>query len=67
MAKQKFYAIKKGHRVGIVNTWAECQALTKGYSGAIYKVSPQKKRLKTLFKGLIVHNQHTLWLIIQVN
>ncbi|ODJ48183.1 viroplasmin family protein [Brochothrix thermosphacta] len=52
MAKQKFYAIKKGHRVGIVNTWAECQALTKGYSGAIYKSFPTKKEAEDFVQGI---------------
>jgi ribonuclease HI len=36
MAK-KFYAVLKGHKVGIFNTWAACQASTKGYSGAAFK------------------------------
>lgn len=32
-----FYAVAKGHNIGIFNTWAECQASIKGYSGPIYK------------------------------
>jgi len=36
MAK-KFYAVLKGHKVGIFSTWAACQAATKGYSGATFK------------------------------
>lgn len=36
MAK-KFYAVLKGHNVGIFSTWAACQAATKGYSGAVFK------------------------------
>jgi ribonuclease HI len=36
MAK-KFYAVLKGHKVGIFTTWAACQASTKGYSGAAFK------------------------------
>jgi ribonuclease HI len=36
MAK-KFYAVLKGHKVGIFTTWAACQAATKGYSGAAFK------------------------------
>jgi hypothetical protein len=32
MAK-KFYAVLKGHKVGIFTTWAACQSSTKGYSG----------------------------------
>lgn len=36
MAK-KFYAVLKGHKVGIFTTWAACQESTKGYSGAAFK------------------------------
>ena len=36
MAK-KFYAVLKGHKVGIFTTWAACQVSTKGYSGAAFK------------------------------
>jgi ribonuclease HI len=36
MAK-KFYAVLKGHKVGVFTTWAACQASTKGYSGAAFK------------------------------
>lgn len=36
MAK-KFYAVLKGHKVGIFTTWAACQLSTKGYSGAVFK------------------------------
>lgn len=33
----KFYAIKKGRKIGIFNSWDECKEYTQGYSGAIYK------------------------------
>lgn len=36
MAK-KFYAVKKGHKKGIFESWDECKKNTNGYSGAIYK------------------------------
>lgn len=32
---EKFYAVKCGMIPGIYMTWAECQAQTSGYSGAI--------------------------------
>lgn len=34
MAKKKFYAVRNGAKVGIFNTWAECQEQVSGYSGA---------------------------------
>lgn len=37
MAKKKFYAVKSGVKPGIYETWAECEAQTKGFSGAQYK------------------------------
>ena len=33
----KIYAVKRGREVGYFKTWAECQAQTSGYPGAIYK------------------------------
>ena len=37
MSKKKFYAVKKGKRVGIYNTWDECKSQVNGFSGAEYK------------------------------
>lgn len=37
MAKVKFYAVKKGINPGIYKSWEECQANTKGFSGALFK------------------------------
>lgn len=36
MAK-KFYAVRKGNKPGIYESWAECQAQINGFSGAEYK------------------------------
>ena len=33
----KYYAIKAGRKIGIVNTWDECKELVVGYEGALYK------------------------------
>lgn len=35
--RKKFYAVKKGNKIGIFDTWTECEAAVKGYKGAIYK------------------------------
>ncbi|NLW22170.1 MAG: reverse transcriptase-like protein [Tissierellia bacterium] len=32
-----YYAVKCGRKIGIYETWAECEAQVKGYSGALYK------------------------------
>ncbi|VDN48514.1 RNase H [Petrocella atlantisensis] len=34
---KKYYAVRQGLEKGIFKTWAECQASTKGYSGAEFK------------------------------
>jgi len=37
MSKKACYAIRRGHEIGIVSTWTECQKLTKGFAGAEFK------------------------------
>ena len=37
MSKKKFYAVKKGYKVGVYNTWDECKKQVNGFSGAEYK------------------------------
>ena len=34
---KKIYAVKNGRNIGLFNTWEECEAQIKGYSGALYK------------------------------
>ena len=33
----KYYAVKKGRKPGIYDTWDECRKQTLGFSGAVYK------------------------------
>lgn len=33
----KYYAVKRGRKTGIFETWGECQAQVKGYPGAKFK------------------------------
>ena len=37
MSKRKFYAVRKGKKTGIFNTWDECKEQVNVYSGAEYK------------------------------
>lgn len=37
MAKKKYYAVKKGHITGVLNSWDECKKAVDGFSGAEYK------------------------------
>lgn len=43
MAKKKIYAVRKGHKTGLFDTWAECQKATAGYSGAEFKSFTDKE------------------------
>ena len=36
-AKQKLYAVRKGKKTGLFETWEACRAAVEGYSGAEYK------------------------------
>ena len=37
MAKNKYYAVRKGRIPGIYRTWSECQKQVTGYPGAVFK------------------------------
>lgn len=39
----KIYAVRRGHKTGIFDNWAECQAATKGFSGAEFKSFTSRK------------------------
>ena len=43
MAKKKIYAVRKGHKTGLFNTWAESQKATAGYSGAEFRGFTEKE------------------------
>ncbi|KAJ1025760.1 hypothetical protein NDA18_004096 [Ustilago nuda] len=49
--KGGYYAVQEGRQPGIYNTWAECEAETKGFSGAVYKKFATKKEAETFVKG----------------
>lgn len=36
-SKGGYYAVQKGRKQGIYRTWAECEAATKGFAGAVFK------------------------------
>lgn len=43
---KKFYAVRKGHKVGIYETWEECKLQVNGFSGATYKSFPSLNEAK---------------------
>lgn len=64
MAAKKVYAVRKGHKTGIFNTWAECQNHTAGFSGAEFKSFKTMAEAKTYMdggsEGVIEVEDHTI-------
>lgn len=54
MAAKKVYAVRKGHKVGIFDTWEECKAATDGFSGAEYKGFPTRGEAEVYCYGASV-------------
>ena len=50
MAK-KYYAVKRGVRPGVYETWSACEPLIKGFPGAIYKSFPTRQEAE-VFVGI---------------
>ena len=51
MAKKKLYAVKKGKKTGIFETWEACKASVDGYSGAQYKSFFSKEEAQAYLTG----------------
>lgn len=51
MAKQKFYAVRKGYETGIFTTWDACQRQTHGYPGAEFKSFPTKEEAEEFLRS----------------
>lgn len=51
MAKNKFYAVKNGHKTGIFESWADCSKQVHGFSGAIYKGFAKLEDAEDYLKG----------------
>lgn len=46
----KVYAVKKGKKIGIFNTWAECQEQVVGFSGAVFKSFSNREEAENFIK-----------------
>lgn len=53
----KFYAVRKGHRPGIYNTWAACEKAVKGFSGAEFKSFKTKAEADNFMNNLKDENK----------
>ncbi|MGL6104758.1 ribonuclease H1 domain-containing protein [Romboutsia sp.] len=51
LSKKKFYAVRKGKKVGIYNTWNECKLQVNGFSGAEYKSFEVLEEAKAYIDG----------------
>ncbi|MFN2355454.1 MAG: ribonuclease HI [Desulfopila sp.] len=51
MAKKKWYAVKKGVKPGVYQSWAETEAQVKGYSGAVFKGFTSEAEARQWFAG----------------
>lgn len=52
-----FYSVRKGRKPGIYSTWAECQAQTRGFSGAIFKKFGTKEEAQVYIQGEAIESK----------
>ena len=51
MAKNNFYAVKNGHKIGIFDNWVDCSKQVHGFPGAIYKGFPNLPEAQAYLEG----------------
>lgn len=51
MAKNKYYVVWKGRKLGIFESWDECNAQIHGYAGAVYKAFKTKQLAESAYKS----------------
>lgn len=49
--QQKYYAVKKGTKPGVYDTWDECSKQVSGYKGAVYKAFPSLEEAQAFVSG----------------
>ena len=54
--REKFYAVRRGHKPGIYLTWEQCWAQVEGYSKAVYKSFPTAKSAEDYLNGSVTRN-----------
>lgn len=47
MAKKKYYAVAKGEKTGIFNSWDECKVYVSGFKGAVHRSFADKEDAKS--------------------
>jgi len=56
----KFYAVKKGFKTGVFNTWEECKLYTYGYSNACFKLFKNYEEACAFINDIVVEIPKTL-------
>lgn len=51
---KKYYAVKRGHNIGIFHTWPECYKQIKGIRGALYKSFKTKEEALQFIVGDLI-------------
>lgn len=51
-----YYAVRKGHKTGVFETWAQCQQATNGYPKAVYKKFKTMEDATAFVSGTDVSN-----------
>ncbi|MQS75443.1 RNase HI [Lactobacillus halodurans] len=51
MTVQKYYAVRRGKKLGIYQTWAQCKAQVDGFAGARYKSFLNKEEAQAFLEG----------------
>ncbi|MFA5470690.1 MAG: viroplasmin family protein [Acholeplasmataceae bacterium] len=66
---KKFYAVKKGHKPGIYDTWEECKEQIEGYKGQEYKSFKDKEEAEIYLKAESPENksEKTIELLVECN
>ncbi|MDO5017771.1 MAG: ribonuclease H family protein [Lagierella massiliensis] len=60
MAGSKYYAVKKGRKPGIYNSWDQCKKQIDGFSGAVFKKFSDKLEAKKFIEGSDKSGDNTL-------
>ena len=68
MAKNKYYAVRKGRVPGIYRTWSECQKQVTGYPGAVFKGFVTEEEAQSfLHSGQSAEAKRHIFLILPIH
>lgn len=51
LQEKVYYAVARGHKPGVYETWAECQEQTKDFKGAKFKKFTEEEEAKLFAEG----------------